>query len=155
MKVTLKTALFGLVLVVLVVGLVPAGLLLDRRLVAALEQGVRDDLSSAPLVVHDRFTNLAAARMMHARDISAVAGLAEALGAGDVARVVELATASADAFPGESPVVIGPEGISLIGQQIPVALLDSTRAGAMPVMVVTSGEELGTVALAPVTLAGV
>ena len=136
MKVTLKTALFGLVLVVLIVGVVPAGLLLDRRLVAALEQGVRDDLSSAPLVLHERFTDLAAARMMHAREISAVPGLAEAVSEGEPARAVKLATAAADAFPGESPVVVGPDGISWIGQQIPVALLDSTRAGAMPVLVV-------------------
>lgn len=154
MKVTLKTALVGLVLLVLIVGLVPAGLLLDRQLVAALEQGVRDDLSSAPLVLRERFFNQGSARMMHARDISAVPGLAEALSVADGARAVELATAAADAFAGESAVVIGRDGISLVGQQIPVAILDSTRAGGMPVMVVKSGEELGTVALAPVKLDG-
>ena len=50
MKVSLKSALLGLVLLVTLIGLVPAGLLLDRRLVEGLEQGVRDDLGLAPLL---------------------------------------------------------------------------------------------------------
>ena len=55
MKVSLKSALMGLVLSVLLVGLIPAGILLDRRLTGALEDGVRDDLRLAPLVLADRW----------------------------------------------------------------------------------------------------
>ena len=152
MTVSLKRVLLGLVCAVLLVGFVPAGLLLDRRLVAALEQGVRDDLSSAPLVLRDRFSSQGAARMMHARDVAAAPGLGDAISAGDPSTAAELATAAAAAFPGESPVVIGPDGTSWIGPTLPSALVDSTRAGAMPVMVVKSGEDLGTVALAPVKI---
>ena len=152
MTVSLKRVLLGLVFAVLLVGFVPAGLLLDRRLVAALEQGVRDDLSSAPLVLRDRFSSQGAARMMHARDVAAAPGLGDAISAGDPSTAAELATLAAAAFPGESPVVIGPDGTSWIGPSLPSDLVDSTRAGAMPVMVVKSGEELGTVALAPVKI---
>ena len=152
MKVSLKRALLGLVAAVLLVGFVPAGLLLDGRLVAALEQGVRDDLSSAPLVLRDRFSSQGSARMMHARDIAAAPGLGAAISASDLSTAAELATLAAAPFPGESPVVVGPDGVSWIGPSLPSALVDSTRAGAMPVMVVKSGEDLGTVALAPVKL---
>ena len=55
MKVSLQRALLFLVAAVLLVGMAPAGLLLDRRLVRALEQSVRNDLSLAPLVLKDRF----------------------------------------------------------------------------------------------------
>ena len=74
MKVSLQRALLLLVAAVLLIGMVPAGLLLDRRLVGALEQSVRDDLSLAPLVLRDRFQNLAGARMVHAREVSLDAG---------------------------------------------------------------------------------
>jgi signal transduction histidine kinase len=149
MKVTLNHALLGLVLLVLLVGLVPAGLLLDRRLMGALEQGVRDDMASAPLVLRDRFQNQAGARMMHAREMAVHPALAAAVQAGDSAAAGRLATAIASAFPGELPVVITGGG-SWLGPEIPGHVVDSTRAGSMPVMVVKSGEELGTVALAPV-----
>ena len=43
MKISLKSALVVLVFVVSLVGLVPAALLLDHRLVEALEEGVRED----------------------------------------------------------------------------------------------------------------
>ena len=75
-----------------------------------------------------------------------------AITAGDRSTATELATLAADAFTGESPVVIGPDGTSWIGPNMPSALVDSTRAGAMPVTVVKSGEDLGTVALAPVKI---
>ena len=151
MTISLRRALLGLVLLVLLVGLIPAGLLLDRRLVGALEQKVTDDLRAAPLILRDRFQNQAGARMMHAREVASPA-LALALSTGDSAAAVAQAASVTDAFPGESPVVVGPDGVSWIGPTIPEALLDSTRAGAMPVVVVKSAAELGTVALAPVNL---
>jgi signal transduction histidine kinase len=150
MKVTLRSALLGLVLLVLLVGLVPTGYLLDRRLIAALEQRVRDDLGSAPLVLADRWQNQASARMMHARDVATSPGLARAVAARDRQAAVMGASRAADPFPGESPIVVGPDGTSWIGPTVPAALVDSTRAGAMPVTVIKAGDELGAVALAPV-----
>ena len=154
MKISLNNALLALVAVVLVVGLVPAGLLLDRRLVTALERDVRDDLSAAPLVLADRFSSLSSARMMHARDVSVAPGLADALAAGDSAAAVESATAVADAFPGEAPLVIDTAGRSWAGPPLPASLVDTTRSGVLPVLVVQAGDQLGTAALAPVTRDG-
>ena len=154
MKVSLKSALLGLVLLILLVGLVPTGLYLDRRLVAALEQGARDDLASAPMVAESRFRDLAGARMMHAREMAVNPELAAAVRAGDRTVAGERATAIADAFPGEAAVVIDAQGASLLGPVIPAHVIDSTRAGKSPVLVVQSGEDLGTVAVSPVMIDG-
>ena len=150
MKITLKSALLGLVLLVLLVGLVPAGVLLDRRLVAALEQGVRDDMASAPLVLRDRFAAQGGARMMHAREMAQHAGLVQAVAAGDSAAAVLIASSIAEAFPGEAPVVISPEGRSWVGPQVAPHIIDSTRIGVAPVLVMQSEEGLGTISIAPV-----
>ena len=98
MKISLKSALFGLVLVVLLAVLVPAAVLLDRRLVAALEEGVREDLAAAPLVLDDHFGNLASARMMHAQEVSRAPGLATAVRTGAMERARSLAASMAAAF---------------------------------------------------------
>ena len=152
MTVSLQRALFALVLAVLVVGLLPAGLLLDRRLVAALEEGVREELRAAPLVLSDRFANQASARMMHAREISLSPLLAVAIRSLDSLTAIREASAIVSAFPGEQPLVVGPAGRTWSGPVMPAALVDATRDGSMPVVVVKSGDELGTAALAPVML---
>lgn len=150
MKITLKSALLSLVLLVLLVGLVPAGVLLDRRLGAALEQGVRDDMASAPLVLRDRFAAQGGARMMHAREMAQHAGLVQAVAAGDSAAAVLIAASIAEAFPGEAPVVVGPDGRSWIGPEVASHIVDSTRIGVAPVLVMQSEEGLGTISIAPV-----
>lgn len=152
MTISIRNALIGLVFVVLVVGLVPAGVLLDRTLVIALEQRVRDELMAAPLILRDRLDNQSAARMMHAQEVASVA-LAVAMQVGDSATAVAEATSVVAAFPGESPVVIGPDGSSWAGPVIPESVVESTRSGAVPVVVVQAADELGTVALAPVRVA--
>jgi len=150
MKVSLRPALLLMMAAVLLVGMVPAGLLLDSRLVAALEQRVRDDLSAAPLVVTDRFQNLAGARMMHARDVSLDAGVSEGLVAGDYAGAVVSAETLVEAFPGERALVTGPEGQNWSGPRIPQRLIEETQRGQMPVEVIQTEDGLTTVALAPV-----
>lgn len=150
MKLSLKSALLGLVLLVTLIALVPAGLLLDHRLTQGLEQGVRDDLSSAPLVLRDRFANQGSARMMHAKDVSAAPGLAEALAGGDDGRAVDVARRVAEGFPGEAPVVIDREGTSIAGPAVPDRLLQLTRDGAMPVEVLQSDLGFGMISIAPV-----
>jgi signal transduction histidine kinase len=150
MKVTLKSALMGLVVLVLLVGLVPAGFLLDHRLVAALEQGVQDDLASAPLVLRSRWEALAGARMMHAKEMATNPALAAAVGGGDTGSAVSMATQIAGGFAGESPVLVGPGGANLLGLPVPEEIVDLTRDGQMPVQVVQSELGLGVVAVAPV-----
>ena len=152
MTVSLQRTLLGLVLLVLLVGLVPAGVLLDRRLLASLEDGVRVELLAGPLVLQDRFDNQAGMRMMHAREISASEILTTAMQEADTTRAVEEAARISDAFPGELPVVIGPDGGSWAGPMIPAEVVDATKGGDAPVLVVKSTNDLGTVALAPVGL---
>jgi len=152
MRISLKSALLGLVAVVLVVAFVPAGLLLDRRLVAALEQGVRDDLSFSPRVLADRFANQGSARMMHARDVAVAAGLAEALVAGDTVDAVARARAVAEGFAGESALLVDEAGHAWLGPSMPASLVDATHDGSMPVRVVQSDGQVGTASLAAVKL---
>lgn len=154
MKVSLKSALMGLVLLVLLLGLIPAGLLLDRRLVDALEQGVHDELATAPLVLRDRFANQASARMMHAREMALDPELGAAVEEGDETAAAARAGEIASTFPGESPLVVGPEGRSWVGPDVQTHIVDSTRAGVSPVVVVETAAGLGTIALAPVEAAG-
>jgi len=152
MKVTLKSALMFLVLLVLLVGLVPAGLLLDRQLAKALEQGVRDDLASAPLVLSDRWQNQASARMMHAREMALHPDLVRALDGSGSAAAVAIASQVASNFPGESPVLTGSDGASLVGPVVPPDVLDSTRDGVAPVLTMQVDGGLGVIAMAPVTV---
>ncbi|MBT8487914.1 MAG: HAMP domain-containing protein [Gemmatimonadetes bacterium] len=155
MKVSLKSALMGLVLLVLLLGLVPTGILLDRRLTAALEEGVRDDLRTAPLVLADRWQNQASARMMHSREMAIDPDLVAAMTRSDTVSVLLRAEEIATAFPGESAVVIGPDGVPWMGPDVEATVVDSTRAGAMPVLAMESEEHgLGTISLAPVVADG-
>ena len=150
MTVSLQRTLLGLVLLVLLVGLAPAGILLDRRLLASLEDGVRAELLAGPLVLQDRFQNQAGMRMMHAREISASEVLTTAIREADTTRAIEEAARISDAFPGELPVVVGPDGSSWAGPMMPADVVDETKGGSAPVLVIKAVEELGTVALAPV-----
>ena len=154
MKISLRSALLGLVLVVVLVGLVPAGLILDRRLVSALEEGVRTDMASAPMVLRDRFENQAGARMMHAKEMASHPALAARLAAGDVSGASGFATGVASAFAGEEPLLVGSNGITVLGPAVPEELIDATREGGMPVVVVQTEYGPGTMAVAPVTSAG-
>lgn len=155
MKVSLKRALMGLVLLVLVLGLVPTGILLDRRLTAALEEGVRDDLETAPLVLAERWQNQASARMMHSREMALDPDLAAAVVRHDTASALERAEAIAASFPGEAAVVVGPDGAAWMGPTVDAPIVDSTRAGVMPVLAIETEEHgLGTISLAPVMVDG-
>ncbi|MGY8778411.1 MAG: ATP-binding protein [Longimicrobiales bacterium] len=154
MKVSLKSALMGLVALVLLVGLIPAGFLLDRRLVGALEEGVRVDLATAPVVLRDHFGNQAGARMMHAKEMATHPDLTAAVERGDEEGAVGLAATIADAFPGESPVLVDGENTSLVGPAVPDRIVELTKGGEMPVLVVQTEIGLGTFAVAPIMTGG-
>lgn len=156
MKVSLKTALTGLVMIVLLVGLVPAGFVLDRQLVGGLEQGVRDDLATAPMVLEGEFAAESGAWMMHAKEVAADAEVLAATEAGDADRVVERTTALVSAFPPqEQPLVIDAEGQSRVGPAVPTEIVDRTRTGEMPVLTMSTEEGMAVVAIAPVMVGGV
>lgn len=154
MKISLRRALTALVLLVVLLGLGPAAFLLDRRLVRGLEDGVRTDLASAPLVLTDRFENQAGARMMHARELASDVELGEAWIDRDMDGVVGRAAALVAAFAGEEPVVIDGEGRTVLGPELPIELVDATRAGEMPVEAVATADGPVTVALAPLKVDG-
>ncbi len=136
MTLSLQRTLLGLVLLVLLVVLVPAGILLDRRLIQSLEDGARVELMAGPLVLQDRFQNQAGMRMMHAREISASEVLTRAIREADTTRAVDEAARISKAFPGELPVVIGPDGSSWTGPEMPAEIVEDTKSGGAPVRVV-------------------
>lgn len=154
MKITLKSALMALVVLVLLVGLLPAGVILDRRLVGALEQDVRDDLAAAPMFLNENFEAWTGAWMMHAKEMAADPGLLDAVGTGDTESALAHANRVSNSFPGESPVLVDATGAPVTGPEVPAAILDQTREGGMPVMLVQSEFGLGTIAIAPVMANG-
>lgn len=146
---TLQRAILLFVASVLLVGLVPAGLLMDRGVSTALEDAVRRELAHAPAVVEERWMALASARMMHAKELSSLPGLAEAMAAGD-REGGEALVSSAPSYPLESPVLVDADGTSWMGTDPGPALLEATRRGEMPVSVVPVEGGLRVVALSPV-----
>ena len=154
LRISLRRVLIGLVVAVLVAALVPASVLLDRQLVGALEERARTELASAQLILEDRFANQAGARMMHAREIAKSRPIALALNRGDSLQAVAGATEMSAAFKGERPALVAGDGRSLVGPTIPAAMVETARAGGMPVEIVQHGDALATVALAPVMMNG-
>jgi signal transduction histidine kinase len=151
---SLKRALLLLILAVLAAGVVPAGLVLQRRLGTALEERARADLASAPMVLADRMASLGDARMMHAKEVAHMPGLAEALARGDHDDAVRIATGAALAFE-EQPVLVDPSGQAIESPvPVPAELVEATRRGEMPVIVLPGPGELHLVALAPVVGSG-
>lgn len=146
---TLQRALLGLIVLVLAMAVVPAGLAVERRLALALEDRTRQDLALAVRVLDDRWRSGATVQMMHAKDLAGIAGLLDALAAGDV-RGAENAVRAAPLAPLEEPILVDGQGRSRAGPMPPEALLEATRAGEMPVAVVVENERLTVMALAPV-----
>ena len=149
-RLTLQRALLGAIAVALVVGLVPASLALDRRVVAALIANARSDLEMAPGVLADRTTSHATMLSMHAEGFAGLSSLADALVRQDTGEVRRLADSARPTLGGE-PMVIARDGKTLVGPMArPDWLTATQRSGA----VVTTTSEAGSaysVALAPVT----
>lgn len=155
MQVSLKTALAGLVMIVLLVGLVPAGFVLDRQLTGGLEQSVRDDLATAPMVLDGEFSAETGAWMMHAKEVAADAEVVSAAAAGDSDRLVARTTTLVEAFPPqEEPLVIDASGTSVVGPEVPPEIVERTRTGEMPVLTISTEEGMAVVALAGVVVDG-
>ena len=149
-RLTLQRALLGAIAVALLVGLVPAALALDRRVVAALIANARGDLEMAPGVLADRTTSHATMLSMHAEDFARLSSLADALVRQDTGEVRRLADSARPTLGGE-PMVIARDGKTLVG---PMARPDWLAATQRSGPVVTTTAEAGSaysVALAPVT----
>lgn len=151
--VTLQRSLLLLIGLVLLAGLLPAGILLDRRLVELTRTRAREDLAVAPGLLAEVRSQSTDAMMMRAKDVSVAGGLAQALLAGDVARAVELAQTARGGY-GEDAVLVAADGRTLAGPSPPEGLLEITRTGQMPVEVVPDAAGLRTIALAPVKIDG-
>ena len=151
---SLKRALLILVVFVLAIGTIPAGIVAHGLLGRALEERVRESLSMAPELLGTRWAATVDVRMMHARDVARTPGLAQALLDGDApgaARMVEQAGAG---FP-EAPILVGSGGEPLIpAEPIPSDLLEATRRGEMPVVVVPEPGAVRVVSLAPIEMEG-
>ncbi|MEZ4417573.1 MAG: HAMP domain-containing sensor histidine kinase [Gemmatimonadota bacterium] len=146
---TLGRALIGLVVAVLLAGSVPVGLALDHRLAAALEEKAAEDLSLAPRVLADRFDASASMQMMHAKDVAQSPAVIEALLKDDA----EAARAAVEEAPRgllETPVLVDAQGVSRMGPRPSDALLEATRSGAMPVVLLAEEGVVRVLAIAPI-----
>lgn len=130
--------------------MVPAGVALDARLSAALEDRARADLALAPRIFADRSAATNDALMMHAKEFAHVAELSRALATGDRAAVDRIANEQQATFASGIPVVVGPSGGTWIGPIPDSAVVAATRIGQMPVELQGDSTGLRTVALAPV-----
>lgn len=152
-RLTLQRALLGAIAVALLVGLVPAAVALDQRVMAALIANARSDLAMAPGVLADRTTSHATMLSMHAEEFARSSSLAEALVRHDTGEIRRLADSARPSLGGE-PIVIARDGRTLIG---PMARPDWLAATQRDGPVVTTTAEAGaaySVAIAPVTTSG-
>ncbi|MGH7713450.1 MAG: HAMP domain-containing protein, partial [Gemmatimonadaceae bacterium] len=132
----------------------PAGVALHRRLAGALEERARRDLSFAPRIVADRFAATSDALMMYAKEFAHEAELARALAAGDRAAIDRIVYSRRPAVPTGIPVIVGPNGALWTGPLADSANIAATRAGKMPVAVISDSSGVHTLALAPVEVSG-
>jgi len=149
MRLSLNRALLGAVGAAILAGMVPAAIVLDRRLASALEDRARVDLALAPRVLADRMSANATTLMMYAKDLAHTAGLANAVAEGDRAAAVATVGAASAALAA-APMLVGPTGASWTGPVVDSALLAETRAGRMPVVTHRVGRSISNIALAPI-----
>ncbi|MEO8624619.1 MAG: hypothetical protein ABI625_26290, partial [bacterium] len=152
--ISLHRALLGTFALAMLAGFVPASIILDRRLAAALEDRTRIDLALAPRVLVDRMSATSDAMMMHAKDVSQLPGLADALARRDRALALQLLDSARPSLGGMDPLLVAGDGAVWLGPTVEPAVLDETRAGHMPVTMQRTGGSVYRVALAPVKHAG-
>lgn len=147
-RVPLLGALLLLLAVALTASLVPAGLALDRRVTEELRRTAVEDLGRAPMILEDRTAARAEALSMHAMTVATTEGLSEAVAEGRLSEAVTLATQAAATY-GEDPVIVTPDGISVVGPPVPPDAVEDLRQGQRPVVFVYEGGMPRTLALMP------
>jgi len=153
-RLSLQRALLGTIALALFVGIVPAGIALDRRLVDALVANARSDLEMAPRILNDRSTANADMLRMQAQDFARVPGLSQALARGDTPTIRALAQRAEPSLGGE-PLVVASDGAVLLGPPMTVTWVADTRRGITPVATTVDGGAVYHVALAPVEADGI
>jgi signal transduction histidine kinase len=153
---TLQRALLGTVAVALLLGIVPAGIALDRTLVSALLAKARTDLEMAPGVLADRTASRVDMLRMHAADVARIPGLADALARGDSRAVQQLIETNRALLGGGEALVVDAAGHSIVGPSASADWLDETRRGNTPAAVGVERDrhEIMSVALAPIESGG-
>src|SRR6187402_3397422 len=101
-RLDLQRAILGAIAVALLAGIIPAGIALDRRLAAALEQRARDDLALAPQLFRDRSVATADALMMRAKDLAHLPGLADAVRGGNRLQAIRLVDEARETLGGDA-----------------------------------------------------
>jgi signal transduction histidine kinase len=149
MPISLNRALLGTVGAAILAGMIPAAVVLDRRLASALEDRARVDLALAPRVLADRMSANSTTLMMYAKDLAHTAGLANAVERGDRSTAITTLGAASERLAA-SPVLVGPSGESWTGPAVDSALLARTRVGQMPVVTRRAGRSISHIALAPI-----
>ncbi|CAN5691259.1 hypothetical protein BH23GEM9_BH23GEM9_14660 [soil metagenome] len=145
---TLHRVLLGFLMAVLLAALVPAGLVLERRIVDALEVRTHEEMSLMPRVLAARQASASDGFMMYAKEVASTAGLAAAVARGDRAEAERLLAAASRELGGP-PVLVTAAHETWVGAYPGAELVASTRAGAMPVEVVADAAGVRTVALSP------
>jgi signal transduction histidine kinase len=150
--VSFERLLLALITLVLISAVVPAGVIIDRRLRGELMERSRDDLARANRILQDRIAVESGALMMHAKEMSLMPELVAALGDGRIDAAAAAAARTAADF-GESPVLfVG--GESRAGPPLPDSLLGATQRGEMPVTVLELNGSIYSLGLAPLFLNG-
>ncbi|MFN2433391.1 MAG: ATP-binding protein, partial [Gemmatimonadota bacterium] len=150
---SLQRTLLVFTAVALLAGILPAGVALDRRLASELEDRARRELALAPRFLADRNEAIAEGLRMHARDVARAPGVVEAVAIGDRARALLELEAARGSY-GDRSILVAADGRVWTGPTPPRELVDRTRHGETPVTVISDGDSLHSVALAPVRLDG-
>ncbi|MEP6619437.1 MAG: ATP-binding protein [bacterium] len=152
--ITLQRTFLGALAVAMLAGFLPAGIAMDRRLAAALEDRARTDLALAPRILTDRMAATSDAMMMHAKELAQVPGLPHALSRGDRAEARRLIDSARTSLGGSVPLLVARDGATWSGPTVDVAFVAETHAGRMPVATELAGPLVLRIALAPVQYAG-
>ncbi|MGQ0766974.1 MAG: ATP-binding protein [Gemmatimonadota bacterium] len=154
MRTSLNRVILLAIAGIVAVALVPAAVVLDRRLARALEERSRSDLATAPGILSDRNAGYSDAMMMHAKELSLAPGLAQAVKNGDRSLIAATLEALRPTLGGGVPVVVDQRDSALAGPLPEKELIDATRAGQMPVTLSAEGRSIHNVALAPLKIEG-
>ena len=153
MKIPFNHALTATMGGTLVVALVLAGVTLDRRLVAELEEDARKDLSMTPPILVDRQETQGAMLRMHALEIAGSPAVGSALATGEASLAVRAAAEMAETWS-EQAILIDSSGTVLAGPRAAATLSSVETQTEGPYAVVYEEGMLHGVALADVVFEG-
>lgn len=152
MKYPLRRSMFFVVGASIILALVPAGLILDRRLTSEFREQARRDLQRAPALVQDRNRSGAEVLVVRARAFAGQPDLAGAVRRGDVRSARRAAERHRDSLFTEV-LVAGSDGRLWTGPGVGDSIVARALAGAVSVEYRTTEDGLRRVAIAPVPAA--